>query len=60
MDILRPGPDGPNAQASVKAGALHVQVLFDDGHIARELTDREEAFVQGVLRKFGHDLADAV
>src|SRR4051794_36079416 len=23
MDILRPGPDGPSAQVSVKAGALH-------------------------------------
>jgi hypothetical protein len=29
MDILRPGPDGPNAQASAKPG--HSSVHLDDG-----------------------------
>jgi hypothetical protein len=46
------------ANAFVKSGSPYKQIVWDDGHHARELDSREQQLLEHVCDKLGHDLGE--
>jgi hypothetical protein len=46
------------ANSMAKSKYPYAQIIFDNGHVARELTDREQEFVEHVVGMLGIDLEE--